>query len=258
MEQLTSLYHGNCYKVTPNVTTSKINVVWILMETSFDKSIPKEILPDVEIFQSSEENSYGVILDSWDGKVFALYAEKNTDFFPIIQPEKYIYDQSKTKCRIQSFYECYTSVIVSTNFEWDGNCSSKCFPAALPILDKLDIPICKSIEDLKCNYHLLDKYLDEITIDMCPKACSILQYSETVIMGDRHKIYRTNGSDYLRRFSYHLGKLQNVIVHKEYLIYDFIGVIGSAGGTLGLFIGFSFINVIDSIVSFLKTSIKSF
>ena len=254
MEKLTSLFHGNCYKMTPNVTTSKMNLAWILMETSFDKSIPKEILPSVEIFQSSEENSYGVILDSWaDGKVFALYAEKNTDFFPIIQPEKYIYDQSKTKCRIESFYECYTSVIVSTNFEWDGNCSSKCFPAILPNLDKLDIPICKTIEDLKCNFHLLEKYLKEITIDMCPKACSVLQYSETVIMGDRHKIYRPNGSDYLRRFSYHLGKLQNVIVHKEYLIYDFIGVIGSAGGTLGLFIGFSFINIIDGIVNFLKT-----
>ena len=75
LEKLASLFHGNCYKVTP--TTSKQNGVWILMETYFDASISKEILPSVEIFQSSEENANGVIIDSWeDGKVFALYAEK--------------------------------------------------------------------------------------------------------------------------------------------------------------------------------------
>ena len=222
------------------------------MVTSFDKSISKEILPSVELFQSSEENSNGVILDSWeDGKVFALYAEKSIDLFPVIQPEKYIYNQSKKKCRTESFYECFTSVIVSTKFEKYGNCSRKCFPAALPNLDSLNIPICKTKEDHECNFSLFEKYLDEITIEKCPQPCSILQYSETVIIEDRHKLYRAN--DHLRRFLYQFGKLQNVIVHEEYLIYDFIGVIGSAGGTLGLFIGFSFINIIDRIMSFLKS-----
>ena len=257
MEKLTSLYHGNCYKVTPNVTTSKINVVWILMETSFDKSIPKEILPSVEIFQSSEENSYGVILDSWaDGKVLALYAEKNTDFFPIIQPEKYIYEQSKKKCRTESFYDCYSSFIFSTKFEEYGNCSRKCFPVALP--GASNITMCKTKDEYDCNFKLFDKFLAEITIDMCPKACSVLQYSETIILGDRNKMYRPNKSDYLRRFAYHFGKLQNVIVHKEYLIYDFVGVIGSAGGTLGLFVGFSFSNIIDTLMIFLKSRCSFF
>ena len=254
MVKLASLFHGNCYKVTP--TTSSWNGVWMQMVTTFDKSIPKAILPSVELFQSSEENSNGVILDSWeDGKVFALYADKNTDFYPVIQPEKYIYHHSKTKCRPENFYECLTSVIVATKFEKYGNCSRKCFPAptALPNMDSLNMPICKTKEDYNCNFPLFDTYLEGITIEMCPKACSVLQYSETVIMGDRHKMYRPNQSDHLRKYMYQFGKLQNVIVHEEYLIYDFIGVIGSAGGTLGLFIGFSFINIIDSIMSFLKT-----
>ena len=224
------------------------------METSFDESIPKEILPSVEIFQSTEENSYGVILDSWaDGKVFALYAEKNTDFYPIIQPEKYIYEQSKKKCRTESFYDCYSYFIFSTKFEEYGNCSRKCLPVALPIMDALNITMCKTKAEYDCNFKLFDKFLEEITIEMCPKACSVLQYSETVIMGDRHKMFRPNATDYLRRYSYTLGKLQNVIVHKEYLIYDFIGVIGSAGGTLGLFVGFSFSSIIDTLMIFLQT-----
>ena len=229
------------------------------METYFDASISKEILPSVEIFQSSEENANGVIIDSWeDGKVFALYAEKNTDFFPIIKPEKYIYDQSKTKCRTESFYECYTSFIVSTKFEEYGNCSRKCFPVALPTMGAPNITMCKTKDEYDCNFKLFDKFLEEITIEMCPKACSVLQYSETVILGDRHKMYRPNKSDYLRRFAYTFGKLQNVIVHKEYLIYDFVGVIGSAGGTLGLFVGFSFSSIIDTLMIFLQTRCSSF
>ena len=37
----------------------------------------------------------------------------------------------------------------------------------------------------------------------------------------------------------------NVQVYQEYLIYDEIGMIGSIGGLLGLFLGFSFLNVIS-------------
>ena len=32
----------------------------------------------------------------------------------------------------------------------------------------------------------------------------------------------------------------NLILYEEYLIYDWIGMIGSIGGSLGLFVGFSF------------------
>ena len=37
----------------------------------------------------------------------------------------------------------------------------------------------------------------------------------------------------------------NIQVYREYLIYDEIGMIGSIGGLLGLFLGFSFLNVIS-------------
>ena len=32
----------------------------------------------------------------------------------------------------------------------------------------------------------------------------------------------------------------NLILYEEYLLYDWIGMIGSIGGSLGLFVGFSF------------------
>ena len=42
----------------------------------------------------------------------------------------------------------------------------------------------------------------------------------------------------------------------EYLIHDAISMIGNIGGTLGLFVGFSFSNVISAILSFLNLCTK--
>ena len=46
-------------------------------------------------------------------------------------------------------------------------------------------------------------------------------------------------------------------VYEEYLITDGITLIGSVGGTLGLFIGFSISNVVYFIVDFLKSTIET-
>ena len=53
-------------------------------------------------------------------------------------------------------------------------------------------------------------------------------------------------------FFYHFSQSTNVIVSEEYLVYDFIGVVASIGGTLGLFIGFSFTNLATCLLSFIK------
>ena len=41
-------------------------------------------------------------------------------------------------------------------------------------------------------------------------------------------------------------------INEEYLLFDNNGMIGSIGGTLGLFVGFSFLNIVTLLVDFLK------
>ena len=41
----------------------------------------------------------------------------------------------------------------------------------------------------------------------------------------------------------------DVKVETEYKVYDFTGILGSVGGSLGLFIGFSFLDVILCIIN---------
>ena len=46
---------------------------------------------------------------------------------------------------------------------------------------------------------------------------------------------------------------KTIEVNQEYIIYDATGFIGSIGGTLGLFIGFSFRDVLEAVLDFLQS-----
>ena len=77
-----------------------------------------------------------------------------------------------------------------------------------------------------------------------PKTCTMLQYSgdiEWEYVTDEREVY----------FAYNFLPPKTVSVHEEYLIYDTIGFIGSLGGTLGMFIGFSINNTFSSFVKFI-------
>ena len=45
-------------------------------------------------------------------------------------------------------------------------------------------------------------------------------------------------------------------VYEEYLITDTIGLIGSVGGTLGLFVGFSFSNILTYIMQYVQIKMQ--
>ena len=58
-------------------------------------------------------------------------------------------------------------------------------------------------------------------------------------------------------FAYEIDPPEEVTVFQEYVVYDTIGMIGSVGGTLGMFIGFSFTGFISSIINGLSKFVKS-
>ena len=56
-----------------------------------------------------------------------------------------------------------------------------------------------------------------------------------------------NHYEFTYEFSEHPGK-----VFEEYLIYDIMDMIGSVGGTLGMFIGFSLDGVVTWVIGYIK------
>ena len=160
-----------------------------------------------------------------------------------LKPEKYVFlDKSqsmKSQCEQNvSFYESFDMLLLD-------KISQKCPRKCLPYTSKnLSNPICKTEDEENCASNMLNEVLpDGSFINQCKKPCVITQYLET---------YEWNGNyyspdDYKFAFYYILSK-NETIVYEEYLIHDLISMIGSVGGTLGMFIGFSFINVVNVII----------
>ena len=74
--------------------------------------------------------------------------------------------------------------------------------------------------------------------------------------GSIENLQKNTTSSYETQFMYSFSPPITTIVNEEYLIYDVFGLIGSVGGTLGMCVGFSFVSIINSIVSFIS-SIKN-
>ena len=83
----------------------------------------------------------------------------------------------------------------------------------------------------------------------CTESCLRLQYTGEVTNINDIVLYNSSGYGITYKFLYP----EYVTVYEEYLIYDIIGMIGSIGGTLGMFLGFSFVNVISLVINYLQS-----
>ena len=103
-------------------------------------------------------------------------------------------------------------------------------------------PICDTNEEYVCAWQQITPSFNEFINDPYPKTCEITQYSGDIEWGWNAGL---EAGTYL---AYNYAPPKVFIVQEEYLIYDTIGFIGSVGGTLGMFIGFSFSNAIAIII----------
>ena len=91
-----------------------------------------------------------------------------------------------------------------------------------------------------------------LTNGTCKKSSTTFDIHGTIDVEKENK----SQPSYEKLFYYTIAAPGRMKVSEEYLIYDFIGVVASIGGTLGLFIGFSFSNVISFIVKVMKDFMK--
>ena len=88
---------------------------------------------------------------------------------------------------------------------------------------------------------------------MCPKSCSVLEYTGFVdYTGSNGAVYKQKTNEHYFSLTIRYKPPAMVTLHEEYLIIDFYGMVGIVGGTLGLFVGFSFFDVITYLMSFLQ------
>ena len=235
-----------CYKITPKFLQLG---VWVYHIVYFDSATFIGKLPAVRVYVTSENNSYGIIKENWsDGEQlsYTLKVGSKPKKKVRIHPEKINNLGTKTKCRNEPYYECYAKHLINkVDFK---NCK-KCIFQTLPPDSIMNATICATEEEIQCARDIENRAWWNLSLEECPRPCTILQYKEKSEVAYED----TNQSDDLKvSFYYMLAAVDKVTVYEEYIIYDFIGMIGSAGGTLGLFIGFSFMNVIDVMLQLVK------
>ena len=106
-------------------------------------------------------------------------------------------------------------------------------------------PICKTPKENACMAKAMSLELNTNASLECPMNCKVLKYS------GRKKLNPvfTNNSDVEVDYQF---PSEEVMYFKEYVIYDFSGMIGSVGGSLGLFIGFSFLDFIFYLINLVE------
>ena len=229
--------YGNYYKISANLINIKDHYM-ASVKIDFANSIYEDDLPITEVIFSTESASNGVTMWDWlDGdriSVTPAIAYQNV----YIRPQKIV---KLSNCNEdQLFYECFDKALQVQDY---SHCPRKC--SAISTISDF-APICKTTQEFICAYEIAKKVKKSA---LCQHRCTKTHYK----LFRRIYTENTTSQDAKRnvQINYQIPT-KDMIIQKEYLIHDFVGMLGSIGGTLGLFIGFSFLGVISSLMEYLQ------
>ena len=156
------------------------------------------------------------------------------------------------KCdpKFKPYYECMAEELSKIKSD---SCPTSCKPiqyrGLLNHIPNSTLPDCTTYAENACiaNVFLGSYYNTDGSITKkCPKWCSGTQHVGFKIVTDEKGNYYEDGQVLMDL--YLVAKSTTVKIHSEYRVYDEIGLVASIGGSLGLFVGFSFYDLICQII----------
>ena len=244
---------GLCYQITPK---SKLNVgVYHFFSLSLADSLNEKDKPNnVELTITSENNLYGIVKSVWvEGDTFDITVglDKPTEAAINLKPVQYNLYQPTSNCSTESHYKCVGLRLQEK--EQYKNCTKFCIPVIFQTLVNLvsnkSLQICESVEENFCMVQSMWNDVMDKASKECPKNCHISEYIGKV------KYYQPNYPNSIAEWSYVIP-LTDMMVYDEYLIYDHVGMIGSIGGSLGMFIGLSFLDFFFYLIELIQKKLK--
>ena len=239
VEELYTIAYGRCYKISSN---EKLKGGFSIdINFGNDTAIPY-------LYITSEENAYGILDLNWkNGGETKFYFYNLLGFSGLFNIYKLRGKQTKylSKCSLDNNYnQCYVESVLNGNY----SCPNLCLPMSLPKIKSAKyFPRCQTWEDHKCMKNEVYDLLLSYTEEKCPMACKVMEYPGRL----EHAINRVQDT-----FSWQYDISTFMDVREEYLIYDFSGFISSVGGMIGLFVGFSFLDLVVQILNYLKLNVS--
>ena len=186
-----------------------------------------------------------------DGELVGMVSDQGKIHNIMVTPKKEVHLQENHGCRKRPYLEEFTEYFLQNlNTECPKPCKGWYYLFdcnGLYLSEKVrQLPICPSDSyqslESQCFYRVLKITLGNVT----KKPCTSLQYS--------FQNYPVNyiPEDMAQSTSFAIAFDSPVTVKEEYLICDMVTLIGAVGGTMGLFIGFSFTDMANSILKLIQ------
>ena len=267
--QLTEIYAPNwlwsqqCYKISSNAVDGNKDIdfqkfgVQLTFRTTQEHDLGYDELTGVTVISTSEKNAYGVVVNKWyDGMASQEKAKNGMKFFINEVTE---YRKMEGSCSNQSYFECLADRLVNMDHQWNkkAHCQqwTLCSSLSLPPVGSHHIPICNR-NDGSGYFDSADSCFLELVSELrasqdihCQKACRVKGYkvdTEPLISTNPPKDFTIQYRFGSQKFSWN-RRSERVFktVKQEEWKFSTISFVGNVGGTIGMFIGFSFIGTYE-------------
>ena len=244
--------HGMCYVIIPKEIFMTPYVDFLTLLIAKNNTLKKDKMDKVMVQISSDDTfptiqfsapainneMISIEFDLQENYLMIDYAEENNE---------YIKD-----CNEVAFFKCYaTKIAESDEFKCPKKCVSLVHQSMVDIIDH-NVPRCGTDAE---HYCMIGPDSVETVFKLkstCQKQCNN-KGSKLVIKKSEYTYPYLLGS---KQIAVYLNFLPETVHNKEYLIFDHIGMFGSIGGSLGLFLGFSLFGTLGMIVDFILKKVN--
>jgi hypothetical protein len=246
VKEVSTTTFGICYAIIPNEIFMKPYADKLILLLAKNNTSNEDKMDEIMVQISSKDTLHTIYATApgmnnemissdfeLQNYLDILYTEENTE---------YIKD-----CSEVSFFKCYgTRIAESEGFKCRKKCVTLTYQAIMDTIDH-NMPRCKTDAEHYCMTGTKSFKTIYKLKSTCPKQCNY-KGSKLAIKKSVFTYPYQLGTG---QITVRLRTLPEIVYNKEYLIYDDIGMFGSIGGSLGLFLGFSLFDTLCMIVDFI-------
>ena len=241
---------GLCYALTADHENVKFsNGDMLYVNAQF-----KSKINSLSVYFTSHENKHGMVFFDHGKQELKKYVVKIGQYVGFsLRKKKVLRMESTQTCSDYtksggSFMDCMIKRQINC-FLNENNSNCLCIPAhSKTQFDIMNITLrfCQNKEEFFCAFKKLNAcYFNKATTDMCLKACTNNKYFVNQLDGEKIGNINKNMINFMVSYS-----TMDIRLYQEYYIYDVFSVIGNVGGSLGLFIGFSYTDFLGKVLDF--------